>query len=72
MTTLSKEDVVRALEALENMDDFARMDTGVDPVGPYKVLRDFIETRADLVAENERLKSELSKHEAVAIGWLAE
>jgi hypothetical protein len=32
-----------ALEALESMDDFARMDVGVDPVGPYKVLKDFIE-----------------------------
>jgi hypothetical protein len=58
MTTLSKEDVVRALEALESMDDFARMDIGVDPIGPYKVLREFIETRAYLVAENERLRDE--------------
>lgn len=37
------EEQLRALEALESMDDFARMDTGVEPIGPYKVLREFIE-----------------------------
>ncbi|MCB4358475.1 hypothetical protein [Quatrionicoccus australiensis] len=38
------EEQLRALEALESMDDFARMDTGVEPIGPYKVLREFIES----------------------------
>ena len=32
----------QALEALESMDDFARM-ADVDPVGPYRVLKDYIE-----------------------------
>lgn len=53
------EDVVSAFEALESLDDFARMDIPVEPIGQYKVLRKFIETCDDLVAENERLKAEL-------------
>lgn len=32
-----------ALEALENMDDYARMNVGVNPFGPYDVLKKFIE-----------------------------
>jgi ribulose bisphosphate carboxylase small subunit len=36
---VTKED---ALEALDNIDDYARM-AGIDPIGPYKVLKDFIE-----------------------------
>lgn len=32
-----------ALEALEEMDDYARMEIGVEPFGPYKVLKTFIE-----------------------------
>lgn len=28
--------------ALENMDDFAKMDVSVNPIGPYNVLKDFI------------------------------
>ena len=31
-----------AREALESMDDFAKMDVGVNPIGPYNVLQDFI------------------------------
>lgn len=34
--------IARAREALNNMDDFARMSCGVDPIGPRKVLEDFI------------------------------
>lgn len=32
----------KAHEALESMDDYARMDTGVAPHGPYAVLRDLL------------------------------
>lgn len=31
-----------AHQALESMDDYARMDTGVNPYGPYSVLRDLL------------------------------
>lgn len=75
MTTLSKEDVVQALEALESMDDFARMDIGVYPIGPYRVLREFIAARADivdankaLVVENEQLKSYFSEERGKLLG----
>jgi len=37
----------RALEALENMDDFARM-AGIDPYGPYGVLKKFIKQFQDV------------------------
>lgn len=33
----------QALEALDNMDDYARMPIGVNPIGPRGVLLDFIE-----------------------------
>jgi len=36
-----------ALEALENMDDLVRM-FGVDPYGPYGVLKKFIEQFQDV------------------------
>lgn len=36
----------QALEALDAMDDYARMDTGVDAKGPREVLRRFIEGTA--------------------------
>lgn len=32
-----------ALECLEDMDDYARMTCGVDPIGPYNALKEFIE-----------------------------
>ncbi len=32
---------VQAMMALENMDDFARM-AGIEPIGAYKILREFI------------------------------
>ena len=34
--------VEKARQALESMDDFARM-AGVNPIGPYKVLKEFID-----------------------------
>jgi len=36
----------QALEALESLDDFARMNVSVDPVGPRETLRRFIESAA--------------------------
>lgn len=35
--------VAEALEALDSMDDYARMDCGVDAHGPRNVLKSFIE-----------------------------
>ena len=46
--------VERAREALEDMDDYARMDAGVDAKGPREVLERFI-------AEHERVMAELRK-----------
>lgn len=46
--------VERAREALEDMDDYARMDAGVDAKGPREVLERFI-------AEHERVMVELRK-----------
>jgi hypothetical protein len=43
MTTPSKQ---QALEALDSMDDFARMTLGVDAAGPREVLRRYIESTA--------------------------
>lgn len=36
----------QALDALEDMDDFARMTAGVDAMGPRETLRQFINERA--------------------------
>jgi hypothetical protein len=38
--SVSKEE---ALAALENLDDFSRMNTSVNPIGPYEVLKQYIE-----------------------------
>jgi predicted nucleic acid-binding Zn-ribbon protein len=52
--------VERAREALEDMDDYARMDAGVDAKGPRETLERFIAEHeralAELRAENERLR----------------
>lgn len=40
MTTITK---AQALEALDDLDDYARMETGVDAHGPRETLRQFIE-----------------------------
>lgn len=52
---ISKE---QATEALNHMDDFARMDLGVDPIGPRKTLQEFINQKEDAQAypaEEKRL-----------------
>lgn len=55
--------VEQALEAIDNLDDYARMNVGVDAVGPRGVLVSFCSQSAQLRAENERLKAAL--HEVV-------
>ena len=42
-----------AREALDSMDDFARMEVSIDPIGPRKVLADFIEAAAELARRVE-------------------
>ena len=39
---MTKEEFRRARVALDSMDDYARMETGVDPYGPRTVLEAFI------------------------------
>lgn len=39
MNTPTKE---QALEALEDLDDFSRMECGVEPIGAYNCLSDYI------------------------------
>lgn len=43
----------QARVALDDLDDFARMDTGVDAMGPREVLEGFIEQQAALLRERE-------------------
>jgi len=40
-------------EALDSMDDFARMEASINPIGPRKVLEDFIEAAAELARRFE-------------------
>lgn len=42
LAALPKPEPSAALEALEDMDDFARMDCSVEPIGAYSVLKRFI------------------------------
>lgn len=48
--TITKE---QALEALDNMDDYARMTVGVDAVGPRNTLRAYIEAADAKVSDDE-------------------
>lgn len=50
----------QALEALDNLDDYARMDVGVDAIGSRRVLREYIEQSAK---EIEKMREHLSKLE---------
>lgn len=40
---MNKPTIAQAFEALEDLDDFARMSVSVAPIGAYKVLREFLE-----------------------------
>lgn len=51
--------VEQALEAIDNLDDYARMETGVDPIGPRECLISFVSQYEQLRAENEELKGSL-------------
>jgi hypothetical protein len=42
LSGISADQVQQAREALDNLDDYARMDTGVDAIGPRGVLETFI------------------------------
>lgn len=43
---ITPEFVAKALEALDSMDDYARMESGVSATGPVNLLKSFIETAA--------------------------
>ena len=60
--------VEQALEAIDNLDDYARMETGVDPIGPRECLISFVSQYEQLRAENEELKRRLEFAEAVIAG----
>lgn len=50
--TVTKEE---ALEALDSIDDLARMDIGVDPIGPRTVLENFLkQTEPEYVIDGEK------------------
>lgn len=61
--------VEQALEAIDNLDDYARMDVGVDAVGPRELLISFVSQSAQLRAENERLKAEIAEAKKDAERW---
>ena len=60
--------IEQALEAIDNLDDYARMDAGVDAVGPRELLVSFVSQSAQVHAENEDLKRRLEFAEAVIAG----
>ena len=49
----------QAMNALESLDDCARMDIGVAPTGPYETLRAFILQHATTEGLAERTRGEL-------------
>ena len=50
--------IEQALEAIDNLDDYARMETGVDPIGPRECLISFVSQYEQLRAENDALITE--------------
>ena len=60
----------RALEALENLDDYARMQVSIEPIGSYNSLKEFIEQSSKI---KEALESFLNCHEECLDfdGWVA-
>ena len=59
----------QALEATNSLDDYARMEAGVDPVGPRECLITFVSQYEQLRAENEQLKVELAEAKKDAMCW---
>lgn len=63
LAALPKPEPSAALEALEDMDDFARMDCSVEPIGAYSVLKRFImnATPQDTAAIEQRVVEACAK-----------
>ena len=61
--------IKQALEATNSLDDYARMEVGVDPVGPRECLITFVNQYEQLRAENNRLKAELAEAKKDAERW---
>lgn len=53
----------QALSALESLDDYARMELGVDPTGPYKTLKAFIFQNATTKELGNMTRSDLDADE---------
>lgn len=58
---MNAEQIKAAREALDNMDDYARMNTGVDAIGPRKLLEDFI-AAAERATQPAQRKSQIDIH----------
>lgn len=54
-----------AREALDSMDDFARMEVSINPIGPRKVLEDFIEAAAELARRVEWMPIETAPRSGI-------
>lgn len=66
MTEIKLVTIEQAREALDDMDDYARMDAGVDAKGPREVLERFIAERERVMMELQELSASL-KADAVAL-----
>ena len=66
MSEMKPVTVERAREALEGMDDYARMDAGVDAKGPREVLERFIAEHERVMVELQELSASL-KADAAAL-----
>ena len=60
----------QALEALEDMDDYARMEASIEPIGAYNTIKQFIEQCSTLKTKANEF---ISCHEECEDfdGWLA-
>ena len=52
----------QALETIDNLDDYARMEIGVDPIGPREALEQFVKQYEQLRAENEALRKDAERY----------
>ena len=69
MTTITD---TQAMDALESLDDYARMDIGVAPTGPYRTLRKFILQHATTVGLADMTRAALEKASAQPAAQKAE
>ena len=65
---MNSEQIKAAREALDNMDDYARMNTGVDAIGPRKVLEDFI-TEAERTNQSSQPVLDLGAQDEQVRSW---